>query len=851
MAYGDILEEELKNKVARDWFAAFDTTAIVGKIDFSVALKKEGEGKPRSSKAAQEGNLWNEASNEGDEAGSSKKSNEGNEANSTPDTEFLLWAEAKQGTRHDICESFVQLILTIGKARTFDSFLPPVFLGAFDAEKIAFIGYDDVMHLFAENDFNWNVAPSNHDTREFRHVLTLVRSTLEANSRLYRYDTDAAELRAFIRNNFRINKKTLTAVSINKNNFTHVYLKWLREVKPSIAIDWDAAKKENIIDADFYLADLLSENNLSIKEKLFVLLKSDKYIYNITRRATGSFQYETIDFNDRQKAHTRFWLRYARPPKREYWDYIVNRRDLLVPQDVRERKGSFFTPARWVELSQEYIARELGEDWQDEYYVWDCAAGTGNLLAGLTNKFNIYASTLDKQDVKVMHDLIADNRLNLLESHVFPFDFLNDSFDSLPESLRDIINDEQNRQKLIIYINPPYAEAASKQTLIGKGKNKTDVAVQNLAYKKYLPEIGIAGRELFAQFFIRAYCQVPNCVLAVFSTLKILQAPNFRQFRAVFKARLGSMFIVPADTFDNVKGQFPIGFYIWHTAEKEHFTRTITDIYDAKGEYLGQKTIDIEKPFVSINDWIITTRNRPNEMKIGYMSAKGNDFQNMNYNFIINDKQQLPHPRGTWVTDKNITEIAVYLAVRHCIEATWLNDRDQFLAPNDSWKDDVEFQTDCLAYTLFHGQNRISVVNGPNHWIPFTEEEAGAKERFASRFMSDFLRGKLPRAATPAGLFADAAPAPAKPIVFSTEAQAVMDAGRHLWRYYHAQPGANPNAAFYDIRLFFQGTNDKGKMRPDSDDEQYTALIRTLRCALAALAEKIRPKVTAHGFLPA
>jgi hypothetical protein len=52
--------------------------------------------------------------------------------------ESLLWAEAKQG-RSDIYNSIVQLILTIGKARTFDKFLPPPMLGAFDGEKIAFI----------------------------------------------------------------------------------------------------------------------------------------------------------------------------------------------------------------------------------------------------------------------------------------------------------------------------------------------------------------------------------------------------------------------------------------------------------------------------------------------------------------------------------------------------------------------------------------------------------------------------------------------------------------------------------------------------------------------------------------
>jgi hypothetical protein len=54
------------------------------------------------------------------------------------DIESILWAEAKKG-KSDLIKSLVQLILTIGKARTFDKHLPPAFLGAFDAEKIAFI----------------------------------------------------------------------------------------------------------------------------------------------------------------------------------------------------------------------------------------------------------------------------------------------------------------------------------------------------------------------------------------------------------------------------------------------------------------------------------------------------------------------------------------------------------------------------------------------------------------------------------------------------------------------------------------------------------------------------------------
>ena len=87
----------------------------------------------------------------------------------------------------------------------------------------------------------------------------------------------------------------------------------------------------------------------------------------------------------------------------------------------------------------------------------------------------------------------------------------------------------------------------------------------------------------------------------------------------------------------------------------------------------------------------------------------------------------------------------------------------------------------------------------------------------------------------------------------SQQARAVLDAGRELWRYYHVQPNANPNASFYDIRLHFQGSkvDAKGKVRMNSEssDTKYTALIGDLRKAMKVLARHIEPKVYEYGFL--
>ena len=798
MEYANILrEEELKNKVATDYFSAYDTTKIIGNIDFCVAKITDKSGGKQTT-------LFDD----------------------TTITQSFLWAESKRGNKKDIYESFVQLIMTIGKARTYEKHLPPIYLGAFDAEKIAFVPYTTISAIFTKNDFDWTVTSSNHQTKEFKEIYDLVKDEIEKKSYLFYYGNHNGELRKFIKTNFVLGRAGTEQITITKNNFTTVYYKWLQEVKPSIAIDWERAKQLGILDADFYLADLLSKDNESIKDSLFVLLKRNQYfMYRKDEDELGLKDPTLVEFNDNQKAHRQFWSRYARPPRKEFWNYIVERRDLLVPQDVRERKGSFFTPQKWVELSQQYLADVLGENWQDEYYIWDCCAGTGNLLNGLTNKYNIWASTLDKADVDVMKDRVK-NGANLLASHIFQMDFLNDSFEEkCPPALLDILNNPEKRKKLVIYINPPYAEATSATTVTKSGANKSKVATANKTYEKYKNLISSASNELFAQFFIRIYKEIPDCWLAEFSKLKILQAGNFSIFRQVFQAKLEKMFAVPANTFDNVKGQFPIGFMIWNCSEKVLFESVNADIYDKSSELYSHKTFfSLNEQRGTINKWIKMFSNTSNI--IGKMSFYPPDYQN-NGKFSILLKPQKRYCLD--ITTSNFINFSIYLAVRHCIEATWLNDRDQFLFPNDGWQTDIEFQTNCLSYTLFHGQNRISASDGVNHFIPFTEQEVDAKDEFQSHFITDYIKENK--------------------LTFSSEAKAVFSAGRELWRYYHSQPNANPNASFCDIRAYFQGRDEKGRMNSSSNDETYTNLTANLRSTMKVLALAIEPKVYEYGFL--
>ena len=73
--------------------------------------------------------------------------------------------------------------------------------------------------------------------------------------------------------------------------------------------------------------------------------------------------------------------------------------------------------------------------------------------------------------------------------------------------------------------------------------------------------------------------------------------------------------------------------------------------------------------------------------------------------------------------------------------------------------------------------------------------------------------------------------------------------GNELWRYYHAQKGALPDASFYDIRKHFQGVDSKGHMKSDPEDSTYMDLIATLRTRQKNLAKQIEAKVYQYGFL--
>jgi len=201
----------------------------------------------------------------------------------------------------------------------------------------------------------------------------------------------------------------------------------------------------------------------------------------------------------------------------------------------------------------------------------------------------------------------------------------------------DLLNDEEKRKKLVIYINPPYAEAGTTRQRTGTGINKENVSKGNKTHTKYKPIIKQAANEIFALFLIRIYKEIPLCKIAEFSKLKILQSSNFSYFRNEYRAKLDKIFIVPANTFDKIISSA----YIY---EKGEIKRDIDEIFILPKSY--------------ITKWIKKGNQKEN---IGMMNSGRTDFQNQNLVHIQNETNDKSH--SIYIDKNNLILTSLFFAM--------------------------------------------------------------------------------------------------------------------------------------------------------------------------------------------
>ena len=189
--------------------------------------------------------------------------------------------------------------------------------------------------------------------------------------------------------------------------------------------------------------------------------------------------------------------------------------DRLIEDADRRRRGDFYTPTIWVNEAHKLISKHLGNNWRNEYMVWDCACGTMNLTRDYKFK-DLYASTL------IEGDLTLAGKYNT-NATKFQYDFLNDDVDIFEELARrkalngsisvadfmelcpklyvsapSLIQGLLNGKKLLFLINPPYGTAGNNkctsETKEGVAKNAINTlmvvnAVNSCIVKCYIEYI--------------------------------------------------------------------------------------------------------------------------------------------------------------------------------------------------------------------------------------------------------------------------------------------------------------------------------------------------------------------------
>ncbi len=189
------------------------------------------------------------------------------------------------------------------------------------------------------------------------------------------------------------------------------------------------------------------------------------------------------------------------------------------------------------------------------------------------------------------------------------------------------------------------------------------------------------------------------------------------------------------------------------------------------------------------------------------------------------------------INKENISQASIVFSVRRLIKPTWINDRDQFLQPSEELSE--EFQNDCLVWMLFNGSNLTASADDlewkekkwsiVNHFIPFSEAEVDAPERFESDFMYQYMQGKR----------------------FSAEAKAVLEEGKKLWKAYFSTTDnysvreeyklGRADVGWYQIRNALKKRNESGDSVPVS--------FASFEASYKTLSEKLRPQVYELGFL--
>ena len=536
--------------------------------------------------------------------------------------------------------------------------------------------------------------------------------------------------------------------------------------------------------------------------------------------------------------------------------------DRLIDDKERRNKGQFYTPKIFADYAHKMISEALGNNWKDEYVVWDNCCGTKNLTRDYKFK-ELYCSTLEKTELDISAQFNT-------EAVSFQFDFLNEPIsgresltgvydDKLPKGLKDALLENK---PIVFFINPPYGKPSP---IIDAGSTDTFV-------KKQMQKEKIEGSEFISQFIwrivdIKRKFNLTNLYIACFTKPTWLIKPKAENLRKLFlnnfEFQKGIMFC--AGEFADVSSTWGITFNIWKSGNskyKNNFTHQLIKNNNGEIKIIADKVLcnfdgqNVKSTCKFISENLVGKKHKEKivyckdikkfEFAVEYANiydeyistilCSGNDIQENSFTCIRN---VFPKNGGGIIqlTKKNIFESCIVYSIKTLITTNWVIDKDMY---NMNVDIPISFRNDAFVYSMF-GNYCCSVKIGNDQlkneffWMSKSEIES-----LALKYNNDYC---LNDAHSSSERFVYAK---LQDISLSPEAQAVLDKANDIViKTFKYRTQFNKEHPEYQINNWDCGFYQIKKLCK----EYMPELLKEFKEVYKVLADKMRPMVYELGFL--
>lgn len=643
------------------------------------------------------------------------------------------------GSNYGLIRILAQVIYYLKRFELEGEHLPDAVVVA-DQDEIISISAD-LLYPYLEGKYDWSIAPSSAGAKSTKLVEDLKKDNIA--KKVYIHDLsnpdnfNASDFLEDLDSKARLSETVKITATVD--NLVKVFTNFSTDVFTSAPGLFDKVITGDRKRVEVFLRSLQDDDEVYIHPKKKKLIVDDKEIFNVN-----------------VQAYEQFWQQHKQGRDnytRKELALIDSCADLIIDEKQRRMKGDFYTPPLWVDKAHEVIESCIGEDWKDEYVVWDMAAGMRNLTRDYRfGDGNLYTSTLFQEDIDLSK---AYNK----EGCYFQYDFLNDDMNLHDMSLEEIksLSDEElektfkmpvslikamiEKKPIVFFANPPYGQPG---TNLGK-EHKKDITTNAISHMMH--GLGHSKMELFTQFMYRMilvkdlfdYGEDDDFHLFLFSN-NYLTSIGFKNFveKIITQLHFNQGFLIQGGEFNTAKDSWNIIFSHWSSHGNKNQQKFPFDVLHStkKGEVekistweakkidenntlsgwfkeipQGKKSIDKPGTKNGINaPTSKTDRSRMSKDALGVLMQAG-DALNDARMYVSIFTMGASRGNGRDVNKDNFSRACVDFSVKRSVyidvdnkKELWIRDKDIFTTPSEDLLT-PEFIADCVVFSLFDTQS--------------------------------------------------------------------------------------------------------------------------------------------------